>query len=74
MSVFYQNIYKKPDLDEQLQDDCIKNFLGDDICNSRLVQDSIIPENTRLEFEEPISIEELDKSASEPQCSWYGRY
>ncbi len=69
---FYQKIYKKPEIDDHIREDCIKNFLGDEICNSRLVKDSIIPDHTRQEFEEFISIEELDKSAAEGNRSAAG--
>jgi hypothetical protein len=69
---FYQNIYKKPNIDNFIQADCITNFLGEEICNSNLVKDSIIPEQTRQEFEEMLSIQELDESAAQGNRSAAG--
>ncbi len=69
---FYQNIYKKPNIDNFIQADCITNFLGEEICNSNLVKDSIIPEQIRQEFEEMLSIQELDESAAQGNRSAAG--
>jgi hypothetical protein len=69
---FYQKIYRAPESDNLLRDDCIRNFLGEDICNSNLVKDSILPENLALEFEAFISIEELDISAAQGNRSAAG--
>jgi hypothetical protein len=69
---FYQKIYKKPESDNHIRDDCIRTFLGEEICNSRLVRDSIIPDQKAQEFEEFISIEELDESASQGNRSAAG--
>jgi hypothetical protein len=69
---FYQNIYKKPAIDNQIQENCINNFLGEDICNSNLVKDSIFPEQIRQEFEEMLTIQELDESASQGNRSAAG--
>ncbi len=69
---FYQKIYKKPESDNHIRDDCIKTFLGEEICNSRLVRDSIIPDQTAQDFEEFISIEELDVSVSQGNGSAAG--
>jgi hypothetical protein len=46
--------------------------LGEDICNSNLVKDSILPENLALEFEASITIEELDISAAQGNRSAAG--
>jgi hypothetical protein len=69
---FYQKIYRKPESDNHIQEDCIRNFLGEEILNSRLVKDSVIPENISRDFEEPISIEELDESAAQGNRSAAG--
>jgi hypothetical protein len=69
---FYKNLYKKPTVDENFNENCIQEFLGEEIVNSRLVQDSIIPENLSQEFELPISLNELDISAGEGNRSASG--
>jgi hypothetical protein len=69
---YYQNLYRKPACEDTIDGDSIKNFLGDEICNSRLVQDSKVPENIIQELEEPITIQELDRSASQGKRSAAG--
>jgi hypothetical protein len=62
---FYKKLYKKPECDFNFNEDCIENFLGDEIVNSRLVQDSKIPPEISENFERPLTIEELDTSAEQ---------
>ncbi len=69
---YYQNLYRKPACEESIDGNSIKDFLGEDICNTRLVQDSRVLENIRVELEEPISIQELDLSASQGNRSAAG--
>jgi hypothetical protein len=69
---FYKNLYKKPTVDENFNENCIQDFLGEEIVNSRLVQDSIIPGHLSQEFELPISLHELDISAGEGNRSASG--
>jgi hypothetical protein len=69
---YYQNLYRKPACEDNINRDSISNFLGEEICNSRLVQDSKIPENVKLELEEPLSLQELDLSASQGNRSAAG--
>jgi hypothetical protein len=69
---FYKNLYKKPTVDENFNENCIQEFLGEEIVNSRLVQDSIIPGYLSQEFELPISLHELDISAGEGNLSASG--
>jgi hypothetical protein len=59
--------------DQNFNKDCIKNFLGEDIVNSRLVQDSKIPPDISENFENPLSIEELDISAEQGNRSASGK-
>jgi hypothetical protein len=58
-------LYQKPGCDQNFNEDCIENFLGEEIVNSRLVQDSKIPPDISENFENPLSIEELDISAKQ---------
>ncbi len=51
---------------------CINDFLGNEIVQSRLVQDSIIPEQLSQDFEEPLTIAELDISAEQGNKSASG--
>ncbi len=69
---YYQNLYRKLACEDSIDGNSIKDFLGEDICNTRLVQDSRVPENIRMELEEPISIQELDLSASQGNRSAAG--
>jgi hypothetical protein len=69
---YYQNLYRRPACEDNINRDSISNFLGEEICNSRLVQDSKVPENVMLELEEPLSLQELDLSASQGNRSAAG--
>ena len=69
---FYKNLYRVPATDLQFNNNCIRDFLGEDIINSRLVQDSIIPEQLANEFENELSLNELDISAAEGNRSASG--
>jgi hypothetical protein len=46
---FYKNLYKSPPCDANFDENCIHEFLGEEIIQSRLVQDSIIPEQLSRE-------------------------
>jgi hypothetical protein len=70
---FYQKLYKSPESDSTFNDNCIEDFLGEEILNSRLVLDSKIPPDISENFENPLSIEELDKSANQGNRSASGR-
>jgi hypothetical protein len=69
---FYKNLYKPPQSDLDFNENCINEFLGNEIVQSRLVQDSIIPEQLSQEFEEPLTIGELDISAAQGNKSASG--
>ncbi len=69
---FYQKIYRAPASDATLRENCIHEFLGEEICNSNLVKDSIIPENLAQELEEPLTLNELNKSAAQGNRSAAG--
>jgi len=60
---FYADLYKIPEGQVPAADGCIEAFLGPEICVTRLVQESKIPEIKKTELERDISIEELDVSA-----------
>jgi hypothetical protein len=70
---FYKKLYKSPGCDSVFSDTCFKDFLGEEILNSRLVQDSKIPVDISDNFENPLTIEELDKSAEQGNHSASGR-
>jgi hypothetical protein len=69
---FYKNLYRRPAADQNFNENCIQEFLGEDILNSRLVQDSIIPAKLSNEFESALSLQELDISAAEGNRSASG--
>jgi hypothetical protein len=53
-------------------DNCIEEFLGPEICNNPIVTGSKIPPDLRDSFEIPLSIIELDESASQGNRSASG--
>ncbi len=63
---------KRPAADLNFNENCIQEFLGEDILNSRLVQDSVIPAQLANEFESALSLHELDVSAAEGNRSASG--
>ncbi len=69
---FYKNLYRSPPCDLNFNENCINEFLGDEVVQSRLVQDSIIPVHLAQDFEEPLTIAELDISAAQGNRSASG--
>jgi hypothetical protein len=70
---FYKKLYNSPECDRVFNDTCIEDFLGEEILNSRLVQDSKIPVDISDNFENPLTLDELDKSADQGNRSASGR-
>ncbi len=70
---FYKKLYKSPECDRVFNDTCIEDFLGEEILNSRLELDSKIPQDISENFENQLTIEELDKSAEQGNRSASGR-
>jgi len=70
---FYRNLYKLPECDLNFNENCIEEFLGEDILNSRLVTENKIPADISENFEQILSLEELDKSAAQGNRSASGR-
>jgi hypothetical protein len=70
---FYRNLYKIPECDLDFTENCIEEFLGEEILNTRLVMDSRIPADLSESFEQHLSLEELDKSAAQGNRSASGR-
>jgi hypothetical protein len=69
---FYKNLYKRPAVDLNFNENCIREFLGEEILISRFVQDSIIPDQLSNEFESALSLHELAISAAEGNRSASG--
>jgi hypothetical protein len=69
---YYAKLYTPPPSDENYNENCIRDFLGEDIFNSQLVQDSRIPEALSRDFERNLSIDELDTSAMQGNNSAAG--
>jgi hypothetical protein len=69
---FYAELYKSPDVDINFNENCIDDFLGEEICNSRLVKDSKVPPNLRQELESNLTLHKLDISANQGNKSACG--
>jgi hypothetical protein len=69
---FYAKLYKKPDDDPADVTGCIENFLGQEICENKIVRDSKIPRRLAQELESPISLAELDISVKQGNRSAAG--
>ena len=59
---FYENLYKKKPDEPENFDNIIENFLGEDILNSRIVQNSKLSPRERDNMETPLTLLELDHS------------
>jgi hypothetical protein len=69
---FYANLYKKAEDEPENLQGCIEQFLGLDICNSKIVRESKIPRNLSRELDLPISLTELDESVKQGNKSAAG--
>jgi hypothetical protein len=69
---FYANLYKKAEDEPENLQGCIEQFLGADICNSKIVRESKIPRNLSRELDQPISLAELDESVKQGNKSAAG--
>jgi hypothetical protein len=69
---YYQELYATPEDEPESLEGCIEEFLGQEILNSNLVKDSIIPLDLREELELQFTIEELDASAQQGNRSASG--
>ena len=69
---FYANLYKKAEDEPDNLQGCIEQFLGPDICNSKIVRESKIPRNLARELDLPISLNELDESVKQGNKSAAG--
>jgi hypothetical protein len=49
---FYANLYKIPEGQEPASESCIEDFLGPEICTSRLVTESKLSEQQKAELEQ----------------------
>jgi hypothetical protein len=59
---YFEDIYKKPDTDITNYENCITDFLGNDIANHPMVSNSKLSDSERISLEFPLMVEELDKS------------
>jgi hypothetical protein len=69
---FYANLYKKAEDEPENLQGCIEQFLGAEICNSKIVRESKIPRNLSRELDLPISLNELDESVKQGNKSAAG--
>jgi hypothetical protein len=57
---FFQKIHKAPDPGDILDENCIQDFLGEDICTNPIVTSSKLNAEESLFFEQEIAVQELD--------------
>ncbi len=69
---YYATLYKKDANEPGNFDNCIENFLGQNICNYPITTSRKIPADLAARLDLPISIEELDKSISQGNKSACG--
>jgi hypothetical protein len=69
---YYATLYKKDANEPQNFDNCIENFLGENICNNPITTSRKIPVDLAARLYLPITIEELDKSISQANKSACG--
>ncbi len=59
---YYENLYKKSTSEPPDLSGCVEAFLGNDIVNSHIVQNSKLSDAERYSLDLPLTIEELDRS------------
>ena len=59
---FFEKLYKKPVTELGSHENVIEDFLGEDICNSGIVQNSKLTDLERDSMESELSLQELDNS------------
>ncbi len=59
---YYENLYKKPIDERHDYENCIEDFLGQDIISHPIVQNSRLTLTERENLDRPLDISELDKS------------
>jgi len=62
---FYESLYKKPANQPVSHENIIENFLGPEIVNSEMVQNSKLTPDEREALDRPLEVGELDKAVSE---------
>jgi len=70
---YYMKLYSLPESDLEFDTNCIYEFLGDEICNSPIVNASKVPLFIKDELELEISLIELDESVKQGNKSAAGR-
>jgi exonuclease III len=59
---YYEDIYARQDSDLSNYDNCINDFLGDELVNHPLITNSKLSDSERANLETPLTVDELDKS------------
>jgi hypothetical protein len=59
---YYSTLYKKPEGERIDYSNCIETFLGAEICESRLVNNSKLTLEEQTNLDLPLTIDEIDKS------------
>jgi hypothetical protein len=66
---YYKNLFTLDPGLERLPDNVIEDFLGPDICNSSIVQNSKLIDTEKQYLNRPFTVAELDEAASEARVS-----
>jgi hypothetical protein len=66
---FYKNLYSKPENLLEINDQTIPDFLGPDICNSSVVQNSKLTEEEKNSLINEFSLGELDEAMKEAKSA-----
>ncbi len=59
---YYEDMYKKTSTDDNITANCIEDFLGFDIVNHPIVQNSLLTDVEKDRLDSPLTLEELDCS------------
>jgi hypothetical protein len=59
---FYKKIYTPPEGNLILENNCIDSFLGPEVCDSPLIQNSKLSQEERIFFDTNLSIQELENA------------
>jgi hypothetical protein len=61
---YYENIYRKPSDDHVDYAGCVPRFLGSDVANHQIVQNSKLSEEEKVRLDSPLLVTELDDAVA----------
>jgi len=72
ISNYYRSVYSIPEERRGAQTISIEEFLGPEVLNNRLVREKKVPAHLANEFEQPLTLAELDKSVHQAKINSAG--